>query len=94
VVEWAAANVRRDDPSLFADDPRWARAARLLEMEAALEGAGYGEILNLEPAGTGQLNLEPPAAPSRLSAMLGRAQRRLAERRGERPRRRRDHGDR
>jgi hypothetical protein len=59
-------------------------------MEEALFAAGYGEILDLDPTGA-ELDLEPPPAPSRLSAMLGRAQRRLAERRGERPRRRRDH---
>jgi hypothetical protein len=49
-------------------------------MEAALESAGYGEILDLEPAGTGELDLEPPAAPSRLSAMLQRARHRLGDR--------------
>ncbi len=94
VVEWAAANVRADGAIRYGDDPRWARAAHLLGMQEALGAAGYGEILELEPAGGEALDLEPPAAPSRLSAMLGRAQRRLAERRGERPGRRRDHGGR
>ncbi|MGH2952030.1 MAG: sulfotransferase [Solirubrobacterales bacterium] len=89
VAEWATANVRRDEPILHGDDPRWARAARLLGMEEALARGGYAEILALEPEGGPPLDIHPPPAPSRLSAMLGRAQGRLAERRGERPRRHR-----
>lgn len=89
VVGWAAANVREAHPHLHGDDPRWAQAARLLGMEEALAAAGYGDVLDLDPD-HGELDLTPPPAPSRLSAMLGRAQRRLAERRGEAPRRRHD----
>ena len=33
----------------LADDPRWARAVALLEMQPELEHAGYGDIVALEP---------------------------------------------
>jgi Sulfotransferase family len=78
VVEWAAANVRRDASVHLGDDPRWARAARLLGMEGALGRAGYGEILKLEDAPGEPLDLTPPERPSKLAGFMGRARRRLA----------------
>ena len=89
VVEWANANLRRHGELHLGDDPRWARAARLLAMDDALATAGYAEVLGLEPEGGPPLDLAHPAPPSRLSAALGRAQRRLAERKGQRVARRR-----
>jgi hypothetical protein len=86
VVDWVSANVRRDPSIHLRDDPRWARAARRLGMEAALRTAAYPEVLALEPEPGPPLDLSPPPAPSRLSAMLGRTQQRLAERRGLRRR--------
>ena len=77
VTEWAAANIRRGGDVHYAEDPRWARAARLLGMEPELERAGYGEILELEPAPGEPLDLDPPAARSRLAGLVGRARRRL-----------------
>jgi Sulfotransferase family len=76
VTEWVAANLRRDSEIHLRDDPRWARAARLLKMEPELKAAGYGEILELEPAPGEPLNLTPPAARSRLAGFMGRARRR------------------
>ena len=55
----------------LADDPRWARAARLLGMEHELERAGYAEILELEPAPGEPLDLTPPAPRSRLAGFVG-----------------------
>ncbi len=78
VADWAQANVRRTAEIRHADDPRWAQAARLLELEPALEGAGYGEILRLD--GDAELDLTPPPARSRLAGFMGRA-RRSAQRR-------------
>ena len=77
VGEWAAANLRREDPVHLGGDPRWARAARLLGMQDALAAAGYVELLELEPPGGPPLDLDPPLPPSRLSAVIGRASRRL-----------------
>ncbi len=77
VADWAAANIRRDAEIRFADDPRWARAARVIGAENELERAGYGEILALDPDGE-PLDLTPPPARSRLSGFIGRAKRRLA----------------
>ena len=77
VTAWAAANIRRGGDVHYADDPRWARAARLLGMEAELERAGYAEILDLEAAPGEPLDLDPPAARSRLAGFMGRARRRL-----------------
>ena len=77
VVSWAAANLRADDALQHADDPRWARAARLIGMETALAQAGYGEILELAPADADELDLEPPPPPSRLSAAIGRTRSRF-----------------
>jgi hypothetical protein len=79
VADWAEANIRRDATIRFEDDPRWARAARLLAMEAELEAAGYGELLELDPEAA-PLDLTPPPRRSRLSGFMGRARRRLAER--------------
>jgi hypothetical protein len=75
---WARANIRRDSEVHLADDPRWARAARLVGMERELGLGGYGEILELDPAPGEPLDLTPPAAASRLSGFMGRARRRLA----------------
>jgi hypothetical protein len=80
VAEWAAANIRGEAEIHLGDDPRWARAARLLRMEPELEAAGYGEILDLEPAPGEALDLTPPAHRSRLSGFMGRARRRGRER--------------
>lgn len=75
VAEWAAANMRPGADIHLEDDPRWARAARLLGIEDALERAGYGAILALEPPGT-DLDLTPPPRASRLAGLVGRARRR------------------
>ncbi|MDX6582816.1 MAG: hypothetical protein QOI10_2000 [Solirubrobacterales bacterium] len=77
VTTWATENIRHGGDVHHADDPRWARAARLIGMEAELERAGYGEILDLEPAPGEPLDLAPPAPASRLSGLMGRARRRL-----------------
>lgn len=76
VADWAAANIRREARVHLPDDPRWARAARLLKMEAELERAGYSEILDLEPAPGEPLDLTPPPRRSRLAGFMGRARRR------------------
>ena len=78
VSEWASENVRRDAAIHLGDDPRWARAARLIGAEEALERAGYGDVLELEPAPGEPLDLTPPRARSRLSGLMGRASRRRA----------------
>jgi hypothetical protein len=77
VTAWARDHIRSGGDVHYADDPRWARAARLIGMEAELERAGYGEILELEPVPGEPLDLAPPAARSRLSGFMGRARRRL-----------------
>lgn len=79
VTAWAAQNIRRHTEVHLADDPRWARAARLLAMEPALERSGYVEILTLDPAPGEPLDLTPPPAKSRLSGFIGRARRRPAD---------------
>lgn len=76
VVDWAVANIRREAEVHLGDDPRWARAARLLEMEPELERAGYGELLALEPEPGQPLDLTPPPRRSRLAGFMGRARRR------------------
>jgi hypothetical protein len=76
VTAWAAENIRRDASVHLGDDPRWARAAALLEMGPELERAGYGEIAALEPEPQA-LDLTPPPPRSRLSGLIGRARRRL-----------------
>ena len=73
MAAWADANIRRDGEIHLGDDPRWARAARLVGMEEELQRAGYGEILELEPAPGEPLDLTPPVAASRLSGFMGRA---------------------
>jgi hypothetical protein len=78
VAEWARKNIRHDSAIHLADDPRWARAARLIGMEDELRRAGYAEILELDPAPGEPLDLTPPAAASRLAGFMGRARRRLA----------------
>ena len=79
-TDWAAANIRRDAAIHLGDDPRWARAARLLGMEAELERAGYARDPRARPRRRPALDLTPPPARSRLSGFMGRARRRLAER--------------
>jgi Sulfotransferase family len=75
VAGWAAENIRRDASVHLGDDPRWARAAALLEMGPELQRAGYGEIAALEPEPQ-PLDLTPPPPRSRLSGFMGRARRR------------------
>lgn len=75
VVDWAAANIRRDTTVHLGDDPRWARAARLIGLEPGLARAGYAEILELDPD-RAPLDLAPPPPRSRLSGFIGRARRR------------------
>jgi hypothetical protein len=72
VGAWAEAHINRDASIHLGDDPRWARAVRLLKMEDELESAGYAEILALDP-GEEPLDLTPPAARSRLAGLMGRA---------------------
>jgi Sulfotransferase family len=79
VADWAAASLHRKDEIEHRDDPRWARAARLLGMEDQVTAAGYTDILALEPEGASPLDLEPPPPPSRISGMLRRARRRMSE---------------
>ena len=76
VAAWAADHIRREATVHLASDPRWARGARLVGMEQALERAGYAEILELEPAPGEPLDLSPPAPRSRLAGFIGRARRR------------------
>jgi hypothetical protein len=76
VAEWSTENIRRDAEIHLADDPRWARAAGLLQMGPQLERAGYGEIAALESPAQ-PLDLEPPTPRSRLAGLMGRARRRL-----------------
>jgi hypothetical protein len=76
VADWAAANIRREADVHLPDDPRWARAARLLGMEGELERTGYGNILTLEPGPGEPLDLSPPPRRSRLAGFMGRARRR------------------
>ena len=75
VVDWATENIRRDAGLHLADDPRWARAARLIGLEPQLEQAGYCEILELDPE-RASLDLAPPPPRSRLAGFMGRARRR------------------
>lgn len=79
VGDWAEAKLRRKDEIEHGDDPRWARAARLLRMEEELRAAGYATVLELEPEAGPTLDLEPPPPPSRVSGLLRRARRRLGE---------------
>lgn len=74
VAEWAAQNIRREASVHLADDPRWARAVALLEMQPDLERAGYSEIAALEPR-PHPLDLTPPQPQSRLAGFMGRARR-------------------
>ncbi len=80
VTEWARANIHADDSIHLGDDPRWARAARLIRMEDELERSGYAGILGLEGDSEEPLDLTPPPPRSRLSGFMGRARRRLGER--------------
>ena len=87
VKDWARRNVRRDADIPWAEDPRWAEAARLLGMDEAVDEAGYGEIASLARPGTA-VALEPPgsSSASRLDLAVGRA-RKAVERATGRPRR-------
>ena len=75
VASWASQNIRRDADVHLADDPRWARAVSLLEMQPQLDRAGYGEIAGLETPPQ-ELDLTPPAPRSRLAGLMERARRR------------------
>ena len=76
VRDWAAQNVRKEADIQWGDDPRWAAAAKALGMEAALEDAGYGEILGLDgPSRPLRLRSPDADSPSRLDAAVGRARR-------------------
>jgi hypothetical protein len=75
VGDWAAANIGGDAAVHLGDDPRWARAARLIGLEPQLEQAGYSDILGLDPD-LAALDLAPPPPRSRLSGFMGRARRR------------------
>ena len=78
VTEWAGENLRPKESTIqHPGDPRWAAAARAIDLGHALLQAGYAEILALGGGESPALDLEPPPPPSRLSAMLGRARRRL-----------------
>jgi hypothetical protein len=76
VSAWAGENIRSDVSIHLADDPRWAQAVALLEMEPELERAGYTEIATLESPPE-PLDLTPPPPRSRLAGLVGRARRRL-----------------
>ena len=76
VADWISANIRRDFEVRHGDDPRWARAARLLGLEPELMRAGYGEVLELEPGEAEPLDLTPPPQRSKLAGFMGRARRR------------------
>jgi hypothetical protein len=80
VTEWASAKIRAESPLHLGDDPRWARAARLLELNGPLRAAGYAEILELEAGDPQPLDLAAPPQRSRLAGLIGRARSRLAER--------------
>jgi hypothetical protein len=47
VLAWARRNVRRPEDVHLADDPRWTEAMRALDMEPALDAAGYDASLSL-----------------------------------------------
>jgi len=76
VRQWAEEHVRREGDIPWGDDPRWAAAMKTLSMDAALEDAGYSEVLELEGKAR-PLKLRSPDAdsPSRLDAAVGRARR-------------------
>jgi hypothetical protein len=75
VGDWAESHVRRRPGLEHGDDPRWARAVRMLGIEEAVQAAGYGEILELEGPHGPPLDLAEPAPASRLSAAIGRTRR-------------------
>lgn len=45
VLDWAAAKLRAPEPAYAADDARWTRAFRRLDMLPALQAAGYVDIM-------------------------------------------------
>jgi Sulfotransferase family len=83
VSKWISKHIRRQARVRYAEDPRWARAARLLEMEPELERSGYAGLLELDLDPDTPLDLTPPEPRSRLAGFMGRARRRA--RRSERP---------
>jgi hypothetical protein len=76
VAKWISKNIRRQTRLRYAEDPRWAKAARLLEMEPELERSGYAGLLELDRDPEVPLDLTPPAPRSRLAGFMGRARRR------------------
>jgi hypothetical protein len=83
VTKWISKNIRRQSRVRYAEDPRWAKAARLLEMQPALERTGYAGLLELDLDPDVPLDLTPPEPRSRLAGFMGRARRRA--RRAEQP---------
>jgi hypothetical protein len=79
VARWIDKNIERQTRIRYAEDPRWAKAAKLIGMEAELERAGYAGILELDLDPEQPLDLTPPPQRSRLAGFMGRA-RRLAAR--------------
>ena len=77
VADWAAANVRRESEVHLADDPRWGRAMRQLQMDEALAAAGYEHLLELDDGEPLDLSVAPQP---RLTGIVGRARRRLGDR--------------
>ncbi len=76
VRSWAEAHVRREEEIPWADDPRWAAAAKRLGMEETLEATGYAHVLGLAGRARPLLLRSPDSgAPSRLDAAVGRARR-------------------
>jgi hypothetical protein len=45
VSEWARANVRRQSEIPFGDDPRWAQAIERLDIDDAVDAAGYTDAV-------------------------------------------------
>ena len=85
VRAWAMANVRETGEIAWADDPRWAAAARALHMEDAIAEAGYGEILKLGGSSR-PLRLQRPEADSasRLDSAVDLARRAVGRGRSRR----------
>jgi Sulfotransferase family len=80
VARWIDDNIRRQARVRHADDPRWAKAARLIGMEPELRRAGYAGILDLDADPDEPLDLSPPPPRSRLAGLVGRARRRARRR--------------